>query len=218
MNGSSITRRAATMLVAVFAISASARAGLIVTMGDAFIQAGGNSYVDLHVASSSGTLPLANYIFELEITGPGGPGLEFSVPQLDSHLMESDYVFDNDSFAFNSSSGTSAASPYSYVGIDLTDSGLDVQLATSPRLLGRVDLSGLNVLDSMIGQSFAITFRADQSMFFDAGFSQLAFDPSSKFVGTVMVTQAVPEPSSLLLCAAAIGFAGVLRRRKPLPS
>ena len=201
-------------------MTASAQGGIIVSVGDATVGAGGTAFVDVLI-SSDGSDPLQSFGFDFRITG--GPGrLEFVNPQPDPQLTDGTYVFAGDSFAQINSFAVGAVSTTSvpndsFVGGDSTDSFADVTL-TSSRLLARLQVTAATALPPSVGDTFSVTFddTSSNTFFFDSSFTPLTINSGlSDFTGTVTVTSAatiVPEPSSFLI-ACSLLFASLLYGR-----
>ena len=222
-------------LLAGFAVPA--RAGLIVSIGNASVAQGGTGTVDVSLTSTAGSSSpdqINNLAFTLQITGPNE--LQFSSAQNFSYLNSSQYVFSGDSTDQNTSSagGTVTTTSYAndtFVGSDSTVSGNPVSLSSTS---GQVLLAslGLNAAVTNVGDSYTISLipgQGDGSMsssastFFDVfNFStgaETSAVPFTSTPGTVtIVASAVPEPDSIISGLTALlilaGFHGVCRIRR----
>ncbi|WP_197453692.1 PEP-CTERM sorting domain-containing protein [Caulifigura coniformis] len=195
-------------------LPAQATADLVVTIGSTSIGEGGTGFVDVFLRSTTGTDLLNGFSFEFTASPVVGTNvLAFSDPQSDSQLNDPSYIF----FGVSAAAGPpqtpvgDVGPENTYIGVDATDGGFSLFVPTTDVLLARLDLTTLSSAPAVAGDVFSIDLE-DTSLtaFFNNGPDQV---PYTSFSGTVTVS-AVPEPSSLLLCAAGLGIAGMGRRRR----
>lgn len=200
-------------LAAVVFAESSARADLIVTIGSTTLEQGGTGFVDVFVRSTDGSDLLGGFGVEFAITNlSGSSSLWFSVSQNDAYLSDPNYIFVGDSSAL-SFPPVGVGQETAYIGGDATESLVDIQVPTSDRLLARLDLTTLTSAPSAIGDQFTISLVNSLNTFFFNSGDELPFPTTTP--GTVTIAAAgVPEPSSLILAASALGAAGFLRRRR----
>jgi hypothetical protein len=203
-------------------VATPARAGFVVSIGDASVPRGGTGTLDVWLsstASSSSPDLLNNLAFTLQIGGPNE--LKFSSSQSFSYLSSGQYIFAGDSTDQTTSSpgGTVAQTVYpndTFVGNDSTNSGNPVSLSTAntPVLLAALTL---DTTITSLGDKYSISLVPSSGNGSMEGSSQTFFDvfdfstgletsavPFTSMAGTVTITGAsVPEPSSLVS-----GFAG----------
>ncbi len=205
------------------ALSSQARAAIVVTIQDATIAAGGSGFVDVLISSNTSlNLDVAAYDFEITLVGTPAriSTLQFTTPQV-TEVGFADYVFAGDAapidvFTLNNSR---------FVAIAATESFNGVSLTATTRLLARLELEsvlgpgGTPALAN--GEQFQISLVDSGDTFFgDFEGNRLDVVPSS-FASSGLITiqdiTAVPEPSSLALCAlgaAAMGWRIGRRRSK----
>ncbi len=199
--------------------ASEARAGLVITLGNATVASGGTATIDISVFSTTGTDFLSSFNLGLLITPVGTPAglLQFSSTQPD--------FSGNPDYVFYQQSGLGAAfwgPPYmtnytadSITGGDVPTSNAVLISATGT---GPFSLLAQVQFDPLIGDN-GDTFQV--SLITDPNFTSFS-DPNGgelpyiSIPGSVMIGSAVPEPSSMTL-AALSSLGGLLlfwRRRR----
>ncbi len=205
---------------------------IIVSVGNASLNAGGTGFVDVMISGAPGDT-LGRFGYEFNITGavPANGDLQFKpsyssgsplspLTQTNSEQGLGNYVFpgDTDPINFSASLGSGGTDPLTLVGGDALLAGNDVSI-NGTFLLARLELQHVGpfrgpsqqFMISLITASSFTEFDQD----FDAGTTNNYTGAQiSATSGTITVNAAaVPEPSSVALLA--IGtIAAVLRKKR----
>jgi len=205
-----------------------ARAGLLISIGNASVAQGGTGTVDVlltSTASSQAPDLINNYGFQLQITNNGADNtqLAFSVNQDFGYISNSSlhpaYLFLGDSFDAQpppSPVGSPGQTVYpndTFTGADSTFSGNPVSLSSgNTYLLASLTVTTLTGASPVIGDAFTIglvptsgtgSLFANSNTYFDnfdfnSG-SELSATPFTSTSGTVnIVGTAIPEPASII--------------------
>ncbi len=201
------------------AMASTARAAIIVDVLDATITAGGSGFVDVLISSTgTDTLDFASYDFQISLVGGPLSTLQFSNPQDLTEIGFGNYVFEGDAGAINVD--TLNNSQFVADAGTISTNGVGLTLAT--RLLARLEVEsvlGLGQTPAMAnGEQFLISLlNSGDTLFIDHLGNPLTIDVSS-FTNTGLITlqgaAAVPEPSSLGLCAIGAAVMGWRMRRQ----
>ena len=195
-------------------------ADLVVEVESTSINAGGVGFVNVFINDPvGGGVSLAQYHFKITNEGSPASTLEFTIPQDFSENLLSDYLFASD---LDSSGLTDfGLTSDSFIGSDLSLSGVNVPLGPSRLLLARLDVRHVlgpgQTVDQATSDQFRISLQNDADTFFeDDSLNQLVLDPSS-FTGGLITIQnspaAIPEPSSLILVLAGLPVIAARRYR-----
>lgn len=195
------------------------------------IAAGGSGYVNVYISSDAvGGQTLNNTNFEFALTTAGSTRLEFTnspSPSSDPTFANGNYVFFSDSGAqannFPLGTATTNTVPNDrFLGGDLTQSGSDVLVTSTARLLAMVPVTAATGLPPAGGDTFTIslvptTGAGGAGPDGNSGFGDSSgnFFPFTSTTGTITVT-ATPEPSALVLVGTGIGLALLIGRRRGL--
>jgi hypothetical protein len=202
-------------IAAAFFVNSAANADLVISIGSSTIAPGGTGFVDVFIRSTTGADLLNGFGAEFAISTLGGTSLWFANPQSDAQVSSPNYIFAGDSAAATSSTPVATIGPATtYNGVDATNSGNNVVVPSTNRLLARLDLTTLTSSPPAIGDTFTISLlnTLNTGFFNSPGPDPVPYTFTS---GTVIVAASgVPEPSSLILAASALGAAGFLRRRR----
>jgi hypothetical protein len=205
-----------------------ARAGLIVSIGNASVAQGGTGTVDVLLTSTAGSQSpdlINNYGFQLQITNNGADNtqLAFSANQDFGYISNTGlnpaYLFLGDSFAAQppaSSVGSPGQTVYpndTFTGADSTFSGNPVSLSSGTTyLLASLTVTTATGATPVIGDAFTIglvptsgtgSLSANTNTYFDnfdfnSG-SELSATPFTSTSGAVNIVAAtVPEPASII--------------------
>jgi hypothetical protein len=230
------------LMIALTGWSAPSRGDFVISIGSTSIAQGSTGTIDVMLSSTAALSSpdlVNNFAFAVQITGPGM--LEFASSQDFSYLNASNYIFFGNSFDYlTSSPGGSTTSLVktndTFIGIDITNSGNPVSLSSSntPVLLAALTL---DTTSTQVGDSYtislvplsgngstatgALTYFDNYNFNTGVETSAVAFTSNS---GTVTITAAVPEPSSIVLglgamsLLAGVRLATIRRRSKPQPA
>lgn len=201
----------------------SASADLMLTFGTSTpnpLVAGQAGILDVFIAASADSQILDGFQVQLELTAIGASpagGLVFSDPQSDSQLTvggPSGYVFFGNSLSEMTPApvGSVSGGGSLYEGYDATFDFVPVTLTTTPRLLYRLNLTGVT----------AGKYSIDANTFPDPSFFTDQLHPTNTGVAftstpimlTVNAATAVPEASSLLTLGLAGSAMALLRARR----
>jgi len=196
-------RRQVLYAISVVLLSAeTVPAGLIVTYTNPVIAPGHDGFMDVYVASESGTVDLLAVGFEFRISNTGPNRLEFVSAQPTEYLTDDKYIFVNDSSNQINNWGvgnvtTDVVPNDTFIGGDSTESETSVPV-TGPRLLSRLKLTANTTLPPEEGETFAVSLVLSYSSFFSgADWNDVPYTSGS---GTVQISS-VPEPTTVLhLC------------------
>ncbi len=201
-------------------VSSTARADMIVAIQNTMITAGGSGFVDVLISSTgTDTLDFASYDFQISLVGGPASTLQFSNPQNLTETGLANYVFAGDAGAINvitltNSQFTADAGTLSFAGVGLT-------AATS--LLARLEVESVlgpgQTAAQANGEQFRISLlNSFDTLLKDENGNDLTIDGSSFTIpNTGLITiqaAAVPEPSSLGLCAIGAAVMGWRMRRQ----
>lgn len=210
-------------ILAVVALGVSVRtcrAELVFSFQDKFLKSGEEGSIDVFIRSTTGSdhVQFANYAFDITFPNTASPGfLQFQPTALQLKTEQSvsspfPYIFFGDTNSANINAVVQPQTPQAITGFDSTASGNDVTIGTSNLLLARLELKHIGASQS---GDFTIRLRNDpgQTFFEDRNGNRATISFASSSFGTVSVS-AVPEPSSLVLCAIVIAFTIRHNRRK----
>ncbi len=210
------------MLIVVWVILISssnaqvARAGFIISFGNAFIPAGGSSSVDVFIRSNQAggdNLNLLSCLFEISAAAPGTTGIaQFSSSQLASERTDGSYVFANDLGTDGFSSVRQDPNfKTQVIQSDFSFSAVGTKI-TNPQLLGRLEIEQISA--GATG-TFRISLKEDGNTFFfnSGGLAEIDQVSYSNFGTLTSSITAVPEPASCLLCGLALAAFAIRRFR-----
>jgi hypothetical protein len=201
--------------------------GVIVSVQNGTIAAGGTGSVDVYIRSSSGSFDLYSTSYFLEITGTTTNG---------------DLIFRDDADQTSEQQTVSGSVPYVFygntdstnwfatrqtlatelVGGDFTTASTGVSVGTTDLLLARLQLQHISSTPaSSVGDTFTIALKAvNETEFVDSALPPIPFriEPASYTnVGTFTIlagASAVPEPGGILASIAAVVVAAARYRRR----
>ena len=219
--------RAATLKIVLFVLAvaalqlaspASGSAGLIVSVGDLTLPAGGTGFVDVHIRSDgSDVLSAYSFAFQIAPAGLVDTRLEFTHPQAAPQLADPAYVFSGNSVAeFLGELGTVSQTLAPGDTLDGGDAVFlgNVVLDGTDRLLARLEVTAATGMPPVAGDQFTISLLPSSVFFGDL----LPLDwnaDASQLTGTVTISEAsaIPEPASMtLFCLGGLGLAAAGRR------
>jgi hypothetical protein len=221
-----------TALAAFLAVG-PARAGLVVSIENTTVAAGGTGSVEVDI-SNNGTSPVAinTYAIQLVIAPTNGTltQLAFSIPttQQLAYLLDSNYIFVNDSFAALPPPfvGLPTSTIYNYDTFNATDStmsGNTVSIGVGQTyLLALLPITTLTQLDPQPGDTFSVSLnptpgsgsnRGGAATYFDVldlNNNETSYVPFTSTSGSVLISPAaVPEPGALTLALVGIACLAV---------
>lgn len=192
-----------------------------------FISSGGSGYVNVYISSDAiGGQTLNNTNFEFALSTAGSTRLEFNnspPPSSDPTFANSNYVFFGDSGAqannFPLGTATTIAVPNDrFLGGDFTQSGSDVLVTSTARLLAMLPVTAITGLPPTGGDIFTISLVPNSGaggagLDGNSGFGDSSgnFFPFTSTSGTITIT---PEPSALVLVGTGVGLALLVGRRR----
>ncbi len=212
----------------------NATADLILRFSSGTVESGGIGYIDLFAESNgTDTFTLFNYKVEIsEVLLVNGGILEFQesfdsanpLKQLSSEQEQSNYIFAGKSTFDNFTSVRQDPNRLQLVGGDAEATVTPITISFGESyLLARLELQHITPTPGLSTGTFRVSLLQDPNQSYfqnldleDLDPNQPKIDPSSYSLlnsGIVTIT-AVPEPSSILLVASAIGLAIVRRRRR----
>lgn len=207
-------------------LSSTLQAGLIITIGNSSITAGGPGSLDVFIRSDSGTEQLTDVAFEFRIEPLNGAAtqLRFANPQSDAQLADGNYLFalgslkrDGEASLAIPASAVGAVSTTSYVRDTYiaTDSAIPllspITVTTTNRLLAKLDLAPAGgLLAPVAGDQFRVRLQVGPFTEFLNDINSIAFSSTPGVVNVI----AVPEPSPVLLLASWAAFSPMWRRRQ----
>jgi len=199
--------------------------GVMVTVQDGTISAGGTGYLDIYIRSSSGSFDLYSTSYSLEIMGTTTNGDLIFRDDFDQTSEQQTvsgsvpYVFygNTDPLSWFATRQTLATE---LVGGDMTTASTGVSVGTTDLLLARLQLqhiSGTPV--SAVGDTFTIALKAvNETEFLDSGLNSFRIEPASYTnIGTFTIlagASAVPEPGGILASIAVVVVAAARYRRR----
>jgi hypothetical protein len=205
------TRLIAAAVIFVLGIQ-RADAAIVVNVSNLLLAPNATGTIDITISSDSDD-PLQFYSLDLLITRFGSSTLQFGDPQSESHLTDSNYIFDGDTFGGGAYivDTTADANDTLIAASDFTDSGDDVIVPgaptppDAPTLLYRLNVQHFEdaLNPGNLGDTFTISvtgFDFQDSTFTSYDPMDLTFNSGTVTIGS---STAVPEPSSLALTALA---------------
>jgi hypothetical protein len=188
-------------------------AGLIVSVSDLTLPAGGAGFADVHIRSDGSDL-LGLYNVEFRISP-----VEFVDPQSDLQLADPDYVFAGNSFKDLNALPLGNVIPIfatgdTFAGFDFTADFTDIVLDGTDLLLARLEVTAATGLPPEPGDQFMVSLVENSVFLNDSGMLEINTD-ASDLTGTVTISapSTAPEPASLtLFCLGAMGVAAAGRR------
>lgn len=215
------------LVVAALVFVLPARADFLISFdANTDIAPGSTGYVNVYISSTNVLpQPLQNTAFEFRITTAGATRLEFMnspAPASDPALSNTNYVFVGDSYSLINNEPVGAASTTTvpndtFIGGDLTNSGSNVSVGTTARLLAMLPVTAATALPPTLGNTFTISLIPSSGSGFvgNTGFGDASLNFADFISGTGNVTiAAVPEPGTLVLVGLGVGvsFLGGWRR------
>ena len=210
-----------------------AQAGVVISIVNTQFAPTQIGFVDVFIRSDANDT-LSNFAFNFRIDPVGATStqLQFSDPQSDLQLLESNYVFAAGSLKRDGDPSllidpesvgnvfTDIFPNDSYVGTDSFTllAPASVTLTSSNLLLARLELTpGPGLLAPVVGDQFAITLvDGPFTTFLDENLNAMSY---SSNVGTVNIT-AVPEPGTfwlVLVLGLVVSLSKSMRRLFPIP-
>ena len=203
------------LAAAQFGWMSSASGGLILSVEDLTLPAGGTGFVDVTI-KSDGVDALNLFTFEVQILPFGAPQglLEFTSPQPDPQLADLNYVLFGNSIKSLGipvgNVGQTVSPNDTFAGEDFTVDLSDVGVEATERLLLRLQVTASAAAAPLAGDQFSIVLT--DLLFLSSDGSLVPFESTPGTV-TVAAAAAVPEPASIsLLCLGALGL--VVKRRR----
>ena len=209
-------RRLIAFTILLVTMTSMTNAGVIVSVQNATVSQGGNGYVDVLISSDSAD-SIAGYYFTAVISGTPA-GLTFR-DDLDQEDISASFVFSSNVNALYSTASIvlGTAELEATAGGDNLDGdgfNVDFALSSTPVLAARFSVTASNT--AVVGSTLTVTISGTpDSEVYDQNWD---FNPPSPITptyntGTVTISSAVPEPSTMAMLCMASCFAFRKRRR-----
>lgn len=213
-----LLRMTAFGLLALMTWTGPAVAGIILTIDNAAIGAGGTGTLDVRVTGAPLNTDLLDFfvgVFRITTVGPAVTGgVQFDDPQITAFDLNPNYVFFANTFGLTRNVTPSSDPQDTLTIIDGTANFLGVDVNAMNFLLATLEYS---VDPGLVGiTQYQVSLVAAESQFQTESFDSIAFSSSGGLITVTGSLAAVPEPGTVGLLAVASVVVVCVRRRPRL--